>query len=460
MNSLQLTALSSRALWRPTAKPVAMATPSLNHPVMSTLLYLPCPTIPPPSFSYPDWLNRKRTSLKDNEGCFKCHHFSLLIIPKSAPMSSPDPGNYKTLMLRDVDIAKRAQKGKAVAAVATVDDDSDDELGPSSANPVAVVLRQSVNPVTYIPSNDSNVIGDRSDSNSDVSAPLIALTKLPMANTPNRGMTALFHIPHLYWQCITDGKVNSFPIHINALLDHGSHGVFISEQLADSLGLRCRQLPKPETVEMAMNTGTGKSELVLRDWVKLKFRDPSSFWSSKSVRAIIAPGLCAPVILGLPFLSHNNIVIDHSSRTAIDKSSGFDLLNPVALPPPPPPKKRLKDFYNELWDNWKLLVAKLKMVCAERLCMNMHTRTNWWKWVTPWAAIKIRIKTLAAQEKLTQLGAKIKDEYADVFNPIPHLDHLPTDVYCCMQLKDASKTIHTWSYSTPRKYQEAWSNNI
>jgi hypothetical protein len=35
------------------------------------------------------------------------------------------------------------------------------------------------------------------------------------------------------------------------------------------------------------------------------------------------------VLLGLPFLSHNNIVVDHSARTAIDKTMEFDLLNPT-----------------------------------------------------------------------------------------------------------------------------------
>jgi hypothetical protein len=40
--------------------------------------------------------------------------------------------------------------------------------------------------------------------------------------------------------------------------------------------------------------------------------------------------------------------------------------------------------------------------------------------------------------------------------PIPHLDELPTDVYCWIRLKHTSKTFATRSYSTPRKYREAW----
>jgi hypothetical protein len=61
------------------------------------------------------------------------------------------------------------------------------------------------------------------------------------------------------------------------------------------------------------------------------------------------------------------------------------------------------------------------------------------------------IESLAAQDKL---------QFADVFTPIPHLDSLLTDVYCCIKLKDPSKTITTRSYSTPRKYREAWKTLI
>ena len=50
----------------------------------------------------------------------------------------------------------------------------------------------------------------------------------------------------------------------------------------------------------------------------------------------------------------------------------------------------------------------------------------------------------------------IKIEFKDVFSEIPHIDDLPSDVYCRIKLKDASRSIHTRTYSTPRKYREAW----
>jgi hypothetical protein len=66
------------------------------------------------------------------------------------------------------------------------------------------------------------------------------------------------------------------------------------------------------------------------------------------------------MILGLPFLAHNNIVVDVSARTAIDKNTNFDLLHPVPPPPPKPPKQKLKDFFKELQQDRKLMNCRIK----------------------------------------------------------------------------------------------------
>jgi hypothetical protein len=46
------------------------------------------------------------------------------------------------------------------------------------------------------------------------------------------------------------------------------------------------------------------------------------------------------------------------------------------------------------------------------------------------AAVHVRIETLTAQEKLRALSSQIVSEFPDVFSPIPHIDDLPSDVYC------------------------------
>jgi hypothetical protein len=193
------------------------------------------------------------------------------------------------------------------------------------------------------------------------------------------------------------------------LIDHGSSAVLISEEYAAILGLHRERLPEPYTAELTMENNGQKVEVTSSKYVKLQLHDPSSYWSSKTACAIIAPGLCSPMILGLPFLSHNNIVVNASARTVIDKKCGFNLLHPVAPVPPPPAKKKLKTFFKELQEDRKLMVAKLKMVCHDRL---QHTRYRFKK-VQPIdhiAAIRQRIEVLAAQNKLLRLGEQMKSE--------------------------------------------------
>jgi hypothetical protein len=165
-------------------------------------------------------------------------------------------------------------------------------------------------------------------------------------------------------------------------------------------------------VELAMPAEGPKHIVFLSEWVKLKLYDPSGAWQSKTVCAIVAPSLCVPVILGGPFLAHNNIVIDHAARTAVDKLSGFDLLNPKPAPPAPQPKKKLKEFFRDLQKDRKLVLAELNMVCAERKCKlkNVFEKP---KPVDLVAAVRLQIEALTAQEQLNHLSDAVKEKHKD-----------------------------------------------
>jgi hypothetical protein len=110
------------------------------------------------------------------------------------------------------------------------------------------------------------------------------------------------------------------------------------------------------------------------------------------------------MILGLPFLSHNNIVVDASACTAVDKKSGFNVLNPIA-PVVPVPKIKLKQFFKGLKEDRKLMVTELNMICHEIKQMKKHTFEEV-KPIDMISAVRERIEILAAQEKLTQLIRK------------------------------------------------------
>ncbi|KAJ6480058.1 hypothetical protein DFH09DRAFT_1214781 [Mycena vulgaris] len=68
------------------------------------------------------------------------------------------------------------------------------------------------------------------------------------------------------------------------------------------------------------------------EFVKLKVSSADGNWTSGVVRAKVNVGLCIPLILGMPFLSGEHI-IRSACRTAVDKRTGFDLLNNPTHPP-------------------------------------------------------------------------------------------------------------------------------
>jgi hypothetical protein len=150
-----------------------------------------------------------------------------------------------------------------------------------------------INMSNVIGSDNSN-LGSNSDSIPGVSVPF---TPLIVVTTSMEGTTSPLHIPHLYWHCLTSGKDQEFPIPFKALIDHGSSPVLICESLANDLGLHHRLLCSPFSAKLAMENDGKKIQIQFSKYVKLQLHDPSALWSSKSVHTIVAPGLCALVIL-------------------------------------------------------------------------------------------------------------------------------------------------------------------
>lgn len=133
------------------------------------------------------------------------------------------------------------------------------------------------------------------------------------------------------------------PICVNALIDHGSPLVLIDEQLVSKLGLRICALPRAMPVTMAMS-GEVKDPFLLTHYVQLSCLSLDERFCSKSVRALLAPNLCTPLLLGAPFLSHNCIVIDHELRTCIAKNNNYDLLHPPPIRSTMTPSQSNKDL--------------------------------------------------------------------------------------------------------------------
>lgn len=304
-------------------------------------------------------------------------------------------------------------------------------------------------------SNIPDVVLDETALENEVCSPHV-IGAIQSPTTP----AAPFTVPHLIWKCSVEDRLSSFLPHrpVSALLDHGSPVILIRESLVVSLNLRCHRLHEPFIMDTATPSATSTS--ALNEWVKIQLHNPSNCWSSSSVRAIVAPSLCTDIILRLLFLTHNNIVVDASARTVVHKPSGFDLLSlpsPVLLLPPPCPT--LKQSLLATRSNVKLLCTELNSVCVKRK-ISVDSSCEPVKSVDVIAAVHLWIECLAAQEELDKLGIKVKEDYAKVFSPLPHIDDMPDKITCKIELVDALKTIASCSYNCPCKFRSAWQTLI
>lgn len=201
----------------------------------------------------------------------------------------------------------------------------------------------------------------------------------------------------------------------------------------------------------------GKSSVTLTEWCKICLYDLICGWTPKSVWAIIILGLCSSLILGLPFLLHNHIVIDAELRTVIQKNYNIDLLHPMA-PKPSCVHKTRKQLAKEVKTSWWKVNKELKS-----MFMEFPHFSGWEERVKPVnvvTAVRKQTKVLAAQEELVKWGANVVKDFKDVFDMVPHLDELPSDIFYRIKLKDSEKTITMYSYSSSSKYSNAWETLI
>ncbi|KII87828.1 hypothetical protein PLICRDRAFT_73864, partial [Plicaturopsis crispa FD-325 SS-3] len=334
----------------------------------------------------PALTSEERSLLYEFEGCLKCRRFFAGHMRAECPNDFPVASTYKTLTRADALLAK--QNGS----------------GSKQKKTVAAITVAAVGMSTGVAGNGS----DSTEGDDSAYVP----------DTP---------APHLYWDCLLDGPGAPAFLATSALIDNACTPVLIRPELATQLGLRRFRLPKPVEVGLAMGSGEVDQRFELQEWVRIQFSSPDHAWVSRSVRAIVAPGLCAPVIIGQSFLSDNSIVIDYQQRSVVDKISDYNLLKPapISRPKPKPSPKNLPKI----------------------------NKVNTGTFV---AAIRERIESLAFAEKLKNLDGSFKTKYADLFGALPHTDDLPTDVYHRMKLKDPLQIIACRGYASPRKYQDAW----
>jgi RNase H-like domain found in reverse transcriptase/Reverse transcriptase (RNA-dependent DNA polymerase)/Integrase zinc binding domain len=237
--------------------------------------------------------------------------------------------------------------------------------------------------------------------------------------------------------------------------------VLIRPDIVEELGLPILALKEPETVDVAISfskTGIERKKHSLVHYVKLRAFSSDSVFQSHVVHAVICPGLCMPIIFGLPFLEINDIICDHKNRTCIvrDKNINYNLLQPIERQEPPPPKLKLRD---QILRNKKFkrdTLHELLEVFPKK--WNDLFLPNAYIPQTPnfIATILHRIKTLEFLSSMENLETNIRKTFSKVFEPIPHVNDLPMQPLARITLKDASKMITTRNYPSPRKWKDAW----
>lgn len=336
-----------------------------------------------PSKFPPKLTEEERKLLQESEGCFKCR------VPYAGHRAekctvTPTGENYRPLTAQDVLRVKNARDRSHThtAPLAATADLSGIEQ--NMALPLAAVFPS-------ITSAEQSFLDVSNSTLSSVSASPIKCE-------------------HLVWQCTADDGSAWFLVNTTALLDSGAHMVFIRPDLVEKLALHVFHLTTPEKVSVAIDAN---QPTALTHYARLTVSSRDGVFKSKVLNAIIAPNLCMPIILGLPFLTNHNVICDYAKKKCsvkIDEKE-YNLLTP----------------------------GQNTLAIPDTL-----------------ASVQQRIKELTNQEDLKRRESTLRTEFASVFEPLPHVDKLPIQPRARIRLKDPDNQIKTRNYPCPRKWKEAW----
>ena len=132
---------------------------------------------------------------------------------------------------------------------------------------------------------------------------------------------------HFIWTCRLKNAVDRFSLKTKALIDGGAHMVLIHPDVATRLALPKFPLSNPKQVNVAMVTSQKIEKLT--HYITLEPSSLDGLFSSHPLHAVIAPGLCMPIILGLPFLTVNKIICNYVARQcmATENEPPYNLLS-------------------------------------------------------------------------------------------------------------------------------------
>ena len=217
-----------------------------------------------------------------------------------------------------------------------------------------------------------------------------------------------FTVNQLYTTLHATGpRITEFPIPVQALMDIGCPCTVINAELCDRLGLRRYLLPMSENNLSSLS----QTPLNCEEYVKLELQLGKGTWKSGVHKMKVNKGLPFPIILGMPWLSSEHILIDSHERTAIDKRTRYDLLNPPPLIARAPTAPRTTPLPTPKE------IRAIKPPTLEET--GTPTLAGYLLPGPIMAAVRGRIEDLTFQETLKAEDAKTKLRYADQFPTLP-----------------------------------------
>ncbi|KAJ8455559.1 hypothetical protein ONZ51_g12409 [Trametes cubensis] len=362
-----------------------------------------------------------RKLLRDNNGCFKCRRINAGHRSAECSIGFPSMSTY----VSPADQLKGKQPKRDVKKVAavTVENNEDDATKPAVA---------AIRPTSPL-AKSTGILSEGDSSDDDVRPSVLSS-------------------PHLTWLVHVEAPSTVEPIRV--LIDTGSPLVLIRDDVVHRLNLRRRCLPTPIPLGNAFN----QDGFEAKEWVKVRVSTPDQSWVSNSVRALVVPELCSPLILGTPFFTRNHILVDVFNRALWLADSGIDLTLSSPHTPDAPTESAAEQRRTR--DEYQHLAARLRFTQHKDLLREILERVPRSSSISSpscVAAVRERVERLALQEQLSREDAEMKKRFADCFPAdIPHLDDLPSDIFHEINLKNANMTIIRRQYNCPKKYREAW----
>lgn len=165
-------------------------------------------------------------------------------------------------------------------------------------------------------------------------------------------------------------------------------------------------LNTPETIFLAISSDDTSTAFTFIHYITFKLIDLISMYSFYTVYTFVGPdSLCLSVFLGSPFYNITRLLLIMTFTLWLIKS--LNVICWILFSPLSPP----------LLAEWVHTSPKQKYYCAR--------------------------------------SKDLKVQFRNVFNNIPHVDKLFTDITMKISLKNSIKVIHSCSYSSPCKYKNA-----